>query len=108
MLHEIFVGKIFVGLTSYGNVSMQKIFNIVFVHIVSFCVARAHKERKARAGVKLGRMYRESNCHGRVFSKGIVVSEATTYIKNYGRRWLERHWCAKKSLKTLQIDKLGL
>ena len=84
---------------------MGKIFNLVFVHIISFRVARAHKERKARAGWE--------ECTERVtamevFSKGIVVSEATTNIKNYGRRWLERRWCAKKSLKTLPIDKLGL
>ena len=37
--------------------------------------------RHARAGVKLGRMYKESNCDGRVF-------EAT---KKHGRRKLERH-----------------
>ena len=44
----------------------------------------------------------------RVFSKGIVVFEATTYLKKYGRQWLESHWCAKETPKTLPIDTLWL
>ena len=74
--------------------------------IIGFHVAHAHKKRQARAGVKSGRTCGESNCHGRVFPKGIIF-EATTYIKKYGRR-LERHWCVKRSPKTLLINMLWL
>ena len=38
------------------------------------------------------------------FSKGTVVFEATTYIKKYGSRHLESHWCAKESPKMHLID----
>ena len=41
------------------------------------------------------------------FSKGIVFV-ATRYINKYGRRRLERRWCAKESTKTLLIDTLWL
>jgi len=37
-------------------------------------------------------------------SKGMVVFEATTHIKRYGKWWLESRWCAKGSPKTLLID----
>ena len=40
---------------------------------------------RARAGVKSGRTY------GSFSKAGIVVFEAATYIKKYGRRRLERH-----------------
>ena len=42
------------------------------------------------------------------FSKGIVVFEATTRIRKYGKRRLESRWYAKESLKTLPIDTLWL
>jgi len=41
------------------------------------------------------------------FSKGIVFV-ATTYINKYGRRRLEKRWCAKESTKTLPINTLWL
>ena len=50
---------------------------------------------QARAGVKLGRTYGETNCH--YFSKGIVVVKATWYIK-YGR-WCLEIQCAKRTPK---------
>ena len=41
------------------------------------------------------------------FLKGNVFV-ATRYINKYGRRRLERRWCAKESTKTLLIDTLWL
>ena len=38
--------------------------------------------------------------------KFFVAFVATTYIKKYGRRGLERRWCAKE--RTLPIDTLWL
>ena len=62
--------------------------------------------KQARAGVKSGRTYGESNGHVR---KELLYSRLPhSYIKKYGRWWLERHWCTKGSQKMLPIDTLWL
>ena len=67
-LYEIFVGKIFVGSTSYENILTR-----ILQHSVCNSVARAGKKP-----------YRESNCHGRVFRKEMLYSRLLVY-KKYGR-----------------------
>ena len=39
---------------------------------------------------------------------GMLVFEATMHIKKYEKRWLESHYCANKSPKTLLINMLWL
>ena len=82
-LYEIFVGKIFVlkifvG-SSYQNISTQKFYNIeVGKNVLPW----------------------------KSFSKEIAFA-ATTYIKKYGRRRLERCWCAKENQKLFRSIRCG-
>ena len=69
--------------TSYENIFNTKILQ--------------HRSRKERT---------ERETAMEKFSKGIVFI-ATTYINKYGRRRLERRWCAKESTKTLPMRRGG-
>ena len=102
---NVFVLKIFVGSMSYKHILTRKFYKITFV--MAF-VQHMHLRilKQARAGVKSGRTYGESNYHVR---KELLYSRLPcSYIKKCGRLWLDRHWCTKGSLKTLPIDTLWL
>ena len=63
--------------------------------------------RTAYAGATVGGEVRTERVTAmEEFSKGVFVFGATTYIKKYGRRRLERRLCAKERPKTLPIDTL--
>ena len=87
---------------------LQKYFNMKILqhsicnNVIGFHAEHVRKERQT--GVKLGRMYGESNCHGRVYRK---VRIPRIYSADLAQRGLKVP-CSLSTQRLSRFRKLGL